>query len=167
MRLSKYWQRKLEAALTNRRLVSNVLKENVQRLQELNCDISSELLIHNFQKAGEHVSLKEETGKEQHVKNVSFLSSVYSLKDRTVILIAPNKDLCNRPQCLDQETPISIGHGLISRENLVELPKNERISFCEATTEEVIHFSTRIYIASSFEKGPKKCILFDPSLARS
>ena len=43
--------------LTDRRLVANVLEEDVEGLEELDADVAPALLVHDLQEEGEHVPL--------------------------------------------------------------------------------------------------------------
>jgi hypothetical protein len=61
--------------VVNGSLVSDVFKDDVESLENLDTDIASALLVDYFEKAGVHVSLEEE------------------IKDGTVILVTPDQDL--------------------------------------------------------------------------
>lgn len=43
------------------------------------------------------------------------------LKNRGVILVAPNEYLSNGPQCLDQQTSVVFRNGLVSRQHVVQI----------------------------------------------
>ena len=61
--------------IVDARLVPDVLKQDVQGLQQLDADVVvADLLVHDLQEEAEHVALQEE------------------VKDRAVILISPNED---------------------------------------------------------------------------
>ena len=61
--------------IVDARLVPDVLKQDVQSLEQLNADIVvADLLVHDLQEEAQHVSLQEE------------------VKHRAVILVAPDED---------------------------------------------------------------------------
>ena len=59
--------------LTYGRLVPDVLKEDVEGLEELDADVTAALLVHDLQEEREHVALKEEA--EMRKENRRFLYS--------------------------------------------------------------------------------------------
>ena len=61
--------------IVDARLVPDILKQDVQRLEQLDTDVVvADLLVHDLQEEAQHVSLQEE------------------VKHRAVILVAPDED---------------------------------------------------------------------------
>lgn len=89
-------------ALTEARLVPDVLEQDVQGLQQLDADETGApaLLPHDVQKVGQHVLLQEEArrvGQFRWEDRWMERISGNLLKHRAVILVSPDKDLGNGP----------------------------------------------------------------------
>lgn len=55
--------------LTERRLVTYVLEQDVERLQELHADVPARLLPQDVEEKCKHVLLQKETGKKDRVRS--------------------------------------------------------------------------------------------------
>ena len=85
-------------------LVLDVLKEDVEGLEELDADVViADFLVHDLEEEAEHVPLEEE------------------VKDAAVILVAPDEDLCYGPDSLDQEAFIALCHCLVLGQHLINV----------------------------------------------
>ena len=51
--------------LTDGRFIPDVLEEDVERLEELDANVTSALLVHDLQEEGKHVPFQEKTGKNE------------------------------------------------------------------------------------------------------
>ncbi len=86
------------------RLVADILKQDVERLQQLNADVViSRLLVHDFQKVGEHVPFQKE------------------VKDRAVVLVAPDQDLGDGTEGFDEKALVTVCDHLVLSDDGIEV----------------------------------------------
>jgi len=77
-------------------VISNVFKENVESLEKLNTDVVvSSFLIHELKEEREHVPLQKE------------------IKNRAVILVSPDENLCNGADGLHQKPLVALRDRLV------------------------------------------------------
>jgi len=90
--------------VVNGSLVADILKEDIQRLQQLNAHVViSGLLIHYLQEVGQHVPFQKE------------------VEDGAVVLVAPDEDLGDGTERLDEEALVAVRHHLVLRDDGVEI----------------------------------------------
>jgi hypothetical protein len=91
-------------SLTDRCLISNVLKQNVEGLKQLYWNISARPLLKDFQKCTKHVLLQEE------------------IENFRVVLISPYQYLGNRADAFHKKVPVTLCHDSILPQNRVQVP---------------------------------------------
>lgn len=91
--------------VVQRCLVSDVLEQNVQRLQQLDAHKarSTALLAHNVQKIREHIFLEKK------------------IEYRRIVLVAPYKYFGNAPQRFDEKAAIVLGDGGVAFEDTMQV----------------------------------------------
>ena len=90
--------------VVNGRLVANILKENVERLEQLDADIVvAGLLVHDLEEVGEHISLKEE------------------VEHGAVVLVAPDENLGDGAKRLHEQALVAVRDHLVLGDDGVEV----------------------------------------------
>ncbi len=86
------------------RLVADILEQDVERLQQLDADIViARLLVHDFQKVGEHVPFQKE------------------IEDGAVVLVAPDQDLGDGTERFDEEALVAVCDHLVLSDDGIEV----------------------------------------------
>ena len=88
--------------LTYGRLVPDVLKEDVEGLEELDADVTAALLVHDLQEEREHVALKEEAEKRKNHRfdihgNAEIMRCKFLLGEKYHYFPISNWTFCRRP----------------------------------------------------------------------
>ena len=70
---------------------------------------------------------------QRKLQDVDLLPQVktrHSLEDWTVVLVAPDQDLRDRPQSLDQQAPVSVSHRLVLMQHRAQISGMKRETQC-------------------------------------
>ena len=116
-----------KSVLTQTRLISNVFKQNVERLKKLNAYETAAFLLHNLEKEGKHILFQEKAiwKKSKSIDrsiNQGYQTFDYSLEHTAIILISPDKNFGNSTQRFDQQISILFVDSLIFVEHIVKVP---------------------------------------------